>query len=216
MNDIFQSIYAILDNIRDIIYTLFGKPTLLSTSIILILSGILLAFWGYKLKKLALIIIGLVFGISLALIISDILKIQDNNITFILMIVFGIVFGILNLFFYFIAIIIFGIITGFLFGLFLSTLFDFSSTITIITSLSLAILGGLLSINVNKIMFIFITSFFGYILFRTGIYSINTFNISRIIEEILAIIVFLIGLIFQFIDNFNVESSYETKKESVK
>ena len=73
--------------------------------------------------------------------------------------------------------------------------------------------GGLLSITVNKIMFIFLTSFFGYILFRTGVYSIHILNISRIIEEFFSIIIFLIGLTYQFIDNFYPESSYETKTE---
>lgn len=213
MKDIFQSLYSILDNITDIIFTLFGKPTLLSSSIILILSGLLLSFWGYKLKKLALILIGMVFGIALAIIISDIFKIHDNNTLFILLIVFAIIFGILNLAFYFFAIIILGIIIGFISGLFVCTLFDFSSPITIILSLSFGILGGFLSINVNKIMFIIITAFFGYILFRSGIYSINTFNISRIIEEVIAIIVFLLGLVYQFIDNYNVEIIHETQVE---
>ena len=212
MSEIFQSIYSILDNVTEIINSLFGKYTGLGTSIILILSGILLLFWGYKLKKLTLIIIGFIFGISLAIIIADILKL-NNNIALILMITLGIIFGITNLLFYFFTIIILGILTGCIFGLFIGTIIDSSTFVTIILIIVFATLGCFLSITVNKIMFIFLTSFFGYILLRTGIYSIHILQISRIIEEFFSIIIFLIGLIYQFIDNFYPESSYVTKTE---
>lgn len=211
MTEIFQLVYSILDNITEIIYTLFGKFTGYSTSIILILSGILLLFWGYKLKKLALIIIGLIFGISLGIIISDQLKITNINITLLIMISLGIIFGILNLLFYFFAIIALGIIIGCIAGLFISTIFNSTTFISIIIIIIFAVLGGLLSITVNKIMFIFLTSFFGYLLLRTGIYSIHILHISRIIEEFISIIFFSLGLIFQFIDNFYEESSFESE-----
>ena len=216
MTEIFQSIYLILDNITGIIHSLFGKYTGLSTSLILILSGILLLFWGYKLKKITLVIIGFIFGTSLGVAISDLLNITNNNITIIIMVVLGITIAILNLLFYFFTIIILGILTGGTIGLFIGTIIDSSTFITIILILIFAVLGCLLSITVNKIMFIFLSSLFGYILLRTGIYSIHILNISRIIEDFFSIIIFLIGLIYQFIDNFYPESSYESQIEKNK
>ncbi len=213
MAEIFQIVYSILDNITKIIYTLFGKYTGLSTSVILILSGILLLFWGYKLKKLTLVIIGLIFGISLGIIAADKLKINNTNLTLILIISLGIIFGILNLIFYFFTIIILGAVAGCTIGLLISSVINSSTFISVIIILIFAFLGGFLSITINKIMFIFLTSFFGYILFRTGFYSIHFLHISRLIEEFISIIVFSIGLIFQFIDNFYEESSYESQTE---
>ena len=212
MEALINHIVNFIKEINSIIFYL-GDYIGISTGLILLLSGILFLFWGYKLKKISLILIGFIFGAAFGIIISELTGI-DNPVVFIAIIIsLGIIFGLFNFFLYFVAVIVIGIITGSILGGFMGYLFNTDTTVTIVLCLIFAILGGILSVKINKITFIIITSFIGYLIFRTGLYSINMFNTNRTLEEIISIIVLISGLSFQFIDNFNINLSHNESKD---
>ena len=202
MNEILSPLYNIMAETNKTIFSL-GDFTGFVIGLILIASVLALAFWGYKLKKITLAIIGFIIGASLGVLINKLIKTDNTVITTILIIMFGIIGASLNYFLYYASIFIIGIFLGGILGLMIGVLIEASIIITIILGLILAIIGGALSIKRNKVMFIICTAYYGYILFRMGFYSVNVFGIDRFIEELTSLCILVAAIFFQFIDNMN-------------
>ncbi len=208
MSEIMASFYNFFKNINSFIYS-FGNNAGFLTGIILIISGILLLFWGYRIKKIALMLIGVIFGISLGFYLGEYVFKATIDITLILAISLGIVCALSTFFLYFAMIFIIGVVIGINLGFLIGYFLQLKMIYILIISIVLAIICGIISLKINKIMFIILTAYYGYLLFRVGAYVINVFNINRIYEDILSLVMLIIGLIFQFSDNTNIEEKID-------
>jgi hypothetical protein len=211
MSNLIDSFYRLFNSINKFIYS-YGNSAGFLTGLILLTAGIILLFWGYRIKKIALIIIGAVFGISLGIYIGEQVLKTTIEITLILSISLGIICALSTYFIYFAMIFIIGVVIGVNLGFLIGYFFQLPMSYILIISIILAVICGILSIKINKIMFIILTSYYGYILIRIGLYAINIFNINRVFEDIIALILLPIGLIFQFYDNTRIEEKIDDEE----
>jgi|GEM_PF-2760863 len=205
MNKILEPFYNMIMKINEVIFSL-GNVTGILAGFIILLIGILLAFWGYRLKKIALLVIGFIIGFTIGLMVADINNI-DLKFKIIIALISGISSALIIYFLYFLAVFIIGIFIGGSLGFMISTILETNNLITIIIVAVFALIGGLLSKKINKILFIILTAYYGYILVRIGINSINIFKLNIMIEEIIAIIILISGIIFQFYENSEINDN---------
>ncbi|MBN2546052.1 MAG: DUF4203 domain-containing protein [Spirochaetes bacterium] len=203
---IHSPVYDILNKLNDIIYS-YGKSTGFITGLILIMSGILLAFWGYRLKKIALLLLGFLIGALIGFYLGNIIDPKSAMLAILLALVLGIVTSLFVNFLYKASIIIIGVMLGFSMGLFISTIINVNTSITFVIAVVSAVIGGFLSIKIEKIMFIVITAYYGYLLFRFGIMSINLIRFDRLFEELLSIAVLIGGAVLQVYEQFIYEKN---------
>lgn len=134
--------------------------------IILAAFGVLSCFWGYKLFKVLLFIIGfgLTFYVSYRLLINF-----TDNIYIILIVgsILGLAVGILAVIFYFGGVFLIGALFGIIVGLSLNINFDEITKIAIIAAL--AVVFGVLCIIFQKYLVVVFTSFTG------GFIIVNSF-----------------------------------------
>jgi len=206
---IHSPVYDIFTKLNEIIYS-YGKSTGFITGLILVLSGILLAFWGYRLKKLALLLLGFLIGALIGFYIGNIIDPKSAMLAVLLAIVLGIVMSLFVNFLYKASIIIIGVMLGFSIAIFISSIFKVNTTITLVIAVIAAVIGGFLSIKIEKIMFIVITAYYGYLLFRFGIMSINIIKFDRLFEELLSMAVLIGGAILQIYEQFIYEKNLLT------
>lgn len=184
------------NQINSFIFSL-GKPTSLITGLIFILSGILLLFWGNRLKRVSLTLLGFTLGVIVGFYFSFLIVKESFILILIVILVFGLSFSLLVNFLYKIIFIIIGAFLGYIFSFILISYFEVSQLLKIaIISLGM-MLFAFLSIKIEKIMFIIITCYYGYLIFRLGIYSLNI-KIENFIREIVCYIFLFGGVFFQF------------------
>lgn len=190
----------IIKRINSLIYS-FGRPTTIVTGFILILSGILLSFWGYRLKKFAILILGFVTGAIFGFYLSSIFAKDSFALTILLALIFGLTISLLMNFLYKATIVIIGVLLGFSLSFFVVSSLSIDRNIAIVIILFFVILSGFLSIKVEKIMFIIITCYYGYIIFRLGLGSFGIIK-DKTLEEVISLSVLIGGAVFQFYEQF--------------
>lgn len=183
--------------------TLFpGNPSsTIITVTIIILSGILLAYWGLKLKKITLLLIGFLVGSISSLIICTKHLELDYPVALFFVLLLGIIGAFLSFSFYYISVVIVGGLAGLAAGMFLTNMLELSLLYSILLIIGLIVICAVLSIKLDKIIFIIATAYLGYLLIRVGLYTVNIIDVPPIFEEIIALIVLITGIIFQFYDN---------------
>lgn len=210
MNKIWPNILNIINSINEIISSL-GDSITITTALILLLASVLLFFWGYKVKKIALIVIGFCIGCSIGIFVIEFMKLTLTN-EIILILVLGIIFGVFNYFLYFATIGLFGAITGFYLATLFSDLIKSEPLITAVICICFAVIGCIMALKINKIAFIILTSLFGFFLLRISFAAIKIFDKYLFVELIICFVLLISGIIFQFIDNFNIELPERAEK----
>jgi len=188
-------------NNTNIIILKYGNSINLITAIIILIASILLFFWGYKIKKLALLIIGFIIGSFLGLVIADFFNVTKNN-EIILLFIFGFLFSIIIYFLYFATIAVFGLSIGGYLGSLFSNFIKSEALISIIIIVCCAIIFAYLLSKIDKIAFIFLTVFIAFILLRISLAGFNILK-NKTVELVISLIFVLSGITFQIYDNYD-------------
>ncbi|HOV12837.1 MAG TPA: DUF4203 domain-containing protein [Spirochaetota bacterium] len=134
----------------------------------LIILGIINCFFGYKLFKILLFIIGFVFAFYLS---YKLMLNFTNDKTFLMVIglIIGLVVGILSVFFYFSGVFLIGLLFGILVGLSLNIPFDEITRVAII--IGLGVIFGILCLIFQKYIVVVFTFFtVGFLIIHSFFY----------------------------------------------
>lgn len=152
-----------------------------------IIIGLVNGFYGYKLFKILLFIIGFMVSFYLIYKIGSNF-IDDKTVVVIIGLILGLIIAILTLMFYFSGIFLVGVVTGIFLGLSLNIPFDQITKVVVIITLGIII--GLLSLIFQKYMIIVITSFLGAFLVVNSLFYIYFLinGIETTVENILIMV----------------------------
>jgi len=197
--------------IKDFLYSISGTVGF-SAGLAGAIGGLVLLFLGYKLKKAALAISGLMGGYAGGLFLAGRL-LEAGTLGFLLLPIVCALAGALLMFAVFkLALFLLGFTAGIV-GFFYLGASVVSNPVTgiILAAVSGAVLGAL-ALAAERLVLIILTSFIGYTAFRQGIYSlIDSYN-SRIFE-IVALAFLVLGIVVQFLLNRGEERTRRDSSE---
>ncbi|HET55639.1 MAG TPA: DUF4203 domain-containing protein [Ignavibacteria bacterium] len=169
-------------------------------SVIMIIVGGLSCFYGFRIFRIIMAVLGFVIGGLLALI--------AGASTFVA-ILWGIVGALLLYFLYILAVFLTGAVLGLLLGIILAGLLQAFQAVLVFAILGF-ILGGIAAVILNKLIIILSTSFFGANWLVSGFLYLFLYNTRKIISQTmgvasidylaiaLTLIVFVIGVLYQY------------------
>lgn len=185
--------------INDYLYSI-SYATGLSLGIVGLLVGIILLLFGFKLKKVALAIIGFLAGYVGGSYVSE-RFIEPGSFMYVLTpVLIGIVAAVVMFAVYYLAIYIMGFSIGGIAGFYLAAHLFTRPVWGLVIAVVLGLIIGSVALAVEKPVVVLGTSFIGYIALRQGLYTLLGMNES-IVLEIVCLAVLLAGIVFQFFIN---------------
>ena len=101
MDKIMAPIYSLMTKFSELIYSL-GLPLGFATGILMVIAGVLLAFFGYKFKKITLFLIGALLGSSFGLFLGSLVGNENIYVTILLTLLFGLIGAFLIYYLYYV------------------------------------------------------------------------------------------------------------------
>jgi len=185
--------------INDYLYSI-GNLTGLSIGIIGIVGGLFVLLLGYKIKKIALAVVGFFTGYTLGTFLAERLVDSSTVLFSLLPVLIGIGTAVLMFAVYKFALYIMGIAVGAIAGFYLAEHLLNQP----LWGLAIAAGGGLIigsiALKAERPIVILATAFIGYIAFRQGLYAVISVNESIVIE-IICLALLVLGIVIQFLTN---------------
>lgn len=191
--------YQITDAIYDYLYSL-STVTGISTGVIAIVLGALLLLFGYKLKRIGLVLVGVFFGASLGAYLAEMYLTFGTAMYVALPIIIAVILGLASFVLYYLAVYVLGLAVGGAVGIFIAYNYIDQMFWGLVIALVIALIIGSITLAAEKPIVILATSFVGYVAFRLGLYLVLPPQQSVVIEIVCAALG-LAGIIFQFVTN---------------
>jgi MFS family permease len=197
--------------IKDYLFSA-SAVTGISSGVIGILVGLLLLLLGNKVKKVALTVIGLVFGASGGAFLADTFFDPGSAMYVLTPIICGLIGAVLAFVLYRIALYLLGFAVGGAVGIYLSMRLIEQPIWGIVIAVVLALIIGSIALAIEKPIIILGTAFLGYILFRLGLYLLIGVDESLVLE-IGCLVLLIIGVVIQFLTNRDTEKREREYRE---
>jgi hypothetical protein len=191
----FRATYLISDFLHSL-----SSVTGISGGIIGLAIGLLLLFFGYKLKRVALALAGIVLGLAGGFLLVDRFFMDNAVLSIVLPIAGALAGAVLSAAVYKLALYLLGFAAGGAAGLYLSMNFIANPIWGIVIAVVLALILGSVAIYAEKPIVILAASFLGYMLFRLGLYLLLRVEESLVIE-IVSLVLLVACILFQFLTN---------------
>lgn len=191
--------YQITNAIYDYLYSL-STVTGISTGVIAVVLGGLLFLFGYKLKRVALVLVGVFFGASLGAYLAEMYLAYGMAMYIALPIIIAVVLGVASFILYYLAIYILGLAVGGTIGIFIAYNYIDQMIWGLVIAVVLALIIGSITLATEKPIVILATSFVGYVAFRLGLYLLLPPQESVVIE-IVSVVLGVAGVVIQFATN---------------
>jgi hypothetical protein len=191
--------YQITNAIYDYLYSL-STVTGISTGIIALVLGGLLVLFGYKLKRVALVLVGVFFGASFGAYLAEMYLAYGTAMYIALPIILAVVLGVASLIFYYLAVYVLGLAVGGAVGIFIAYNYIDQMIWGLVIAVILALILGSITLAAEKPIVILATSFVGYVAFRLGLYLVLPPQESVVIEIVCAVFG-IAGVVLQFATN---------------
>ena len=185
--------------IKDYLFSA-SAATGISSGVIGIIAGLLLLLLGYKLKKIALTVVGVVLGAAGGAYLAESFFAPGSAAYILLPIICGLAGAILAFVLYRIALYLLGFAVGGTVGIYLSMRWIEQPVWGIVIAVVLALIIGSVALAVEKPIIILGTAFLGYILVRLGLYLLIGVDDSLVLE-IGCLVLLVIGAAVQFVTN---------------
>ena len=187
--------------INDYLYSI-SSATGMSLGVIGLIVGIALMLFGFKIKKIALMIIGFFAGYVGGTLLAD-RFIGPGAVMFTLTpILIGAAAAVLMFAVYYLAIYVMGLSIGGLAGFYLGANLFERPVWGLVIAVVLGVIIGSIALAAEKPIVILGTSFIGYIAFRQGLYALISIDQSIVIE-VVCIVLALASVVLQFLINRN-------------
>jgi hypothetical protein len=191
----FDATYVLSDFLHSL-----SSATGISGAVIGLAAGLLILIFGYRLKRVALTLVGIFLGLAGGLLLVD-RFFMDSAVLSILVPIAGAVIGaLLSSVVYKIALYVLGFAAGGAAGLYLSINYISNPAWGILIAGLLAIVLGTLALFFEKPIIILATSFLGYMLFRLGLYLLIQTD-ENLVVEIISLVLLVGGIAVQFLIN---------------
>jgi hypothetical protein len=191
--------YQITNAVYDYLYSL-STVTGVSTGVIAIILGGLLILLGYKLKRVALVLVGVLFGASLGAYLAEMYLAYGTAMYIALPIILAVVLGVASFILYYLAVYILGLAVGGAVGIFIAYNYIDQMVWGLVIAVVLALILGSITLAAEKPIVILATSFVGYVAFRLGLYLVLPPQESVVIE-IVCVVFGIAGVVVQFATN---------------
>jgi MFS family permease len=189
--------------IKDYLFSA-SAATGISSGVIGIIAGLLLLLLGYKLKKVALTVIGVVLGAAGGAYLADTFFDPGSAMYVLTPVICGLIGAVLAFVLYRIALYLLGFAVGGAVGIYLSMRLIEQPVWGIVIAVVLALIIGSLALAIEKPIIILGTAFLGYILFRLALYLLIGVDESLVLE-IGCLVLLVIGVVIQFLTNRDTE-----------
>lgn len=187
--------------INDYLYSI-SSATGVSLGIVGVLLGLVLMLFGFKIKKIALMVIGFLAGYVGGTFISD-RFLEAGTVMFTLTpILIGSAAAVLMFAVYYLAIYVMGLSIGGIAGFYLGANLFTRPVWGLLAAVVVGVIIGSIALAAEKPIVILGTTFIGYIAFRQGLYTLISQNESIVIE-IVCIALALACVVLQFLMNKN-------------
>jgi MFS family permease len=187
----------------------------ISSGVLGLVFGLLLLVLGYKLKKVALALIGILVGISGGAYLADRFLTVGTTLYIIVPAACAVIGALLAFVVYKIALYVMGFAVGGAVGVYLAIRFIQNPIWGIVIAVVLAIIVGSVALAAEKPIMILATAFIGYILFRLGLYLLIKQEESLVIE-IGSLGLLVVGIAVQFLTNRKEKEQEEIKTKKKK
>ncbi|MFP4562448.1 MAG: DUF4203 domain-containing protein [Spirochaetia bacterium] len=188
--------YQITNAVYDYLYSL-STASGVSTGVIAIILGGLLILLGYKLKRIALVLVGVLFGASLGAYLAEMYLPYGTAMYIALPIIIAVVLGVASFILYYLAVYVLGLAVGGAIGIFIAYNYIDQMVWGLVIAVVLALILGSVTLATEKPIVILATSFVGYVAFRLGLYLVLPLQESVIIE-IVCVVFGIAGVVVQF------------------
>jgi hypothetical protein len=185
--------------INDYLYSI-SSATGMSLGIVGVLVGLALMLFGFKIKKIALMVIGFLAGYVGGSFLSE-RFINPGTVMFSLTpVIVGIAAAVVMFAVYYLAIYVMGLSIGGIAGFYLGASLFERPIWGLVIAVVVGVIIGSIALAAEKPIVIFGTSFIGYIAFRQGLYVLVSRNESIVIE-VVCIVLALAAVVLQFLMN---------------
>jgi hypothetical protein len=185
--------------INDYLYSI-SNATGMSLGIVGVLVGLVLMLFGFKIKKIALMVIGFLAGYVGGSFLAE-RFINPGTVMFSLTpVIVGIAAALVMFAVYYLAIYVMGLSIGGIAGFYLGANLFERPIWGLVTAVVVGVIIGSIALAAEKPIVILGTSFIGYIAFRQGLYVLAARNESIVIEAVCIVLV-LAAVVLQFLIN---------------
>ncbi len=185
--------------INDYLYSI-SSATGMSLGIVGVLVGLVLMLFGFKIKKIALMVIGFLAGYVGGSFLAE-RFINPGTVMFSLTpVIVGVAAAVVMFAVYYLAIFIMGLSIGGIAGFYLGANLFQRPIWGLVIAVVVGVIIGSIALAAEKPIVIFGTSFIGYIAFRQGLYVLVSRNESIVIEAV-CIVLALAAVVLQFLMN---------------
>ena len=185
--------------VNDYLFSI-SSATGFSLGIVGVILGLVLLLLGYKIKKIALMVVGFLAGFVGGSFIAERFLEQGTLLFVLTPIAVGLAAAILMFAVYYLAIYILGLSIGGLAGFYLAANLFSRPVWGLVVAVVLGVIIGSIALAVEKPIVILGTSFIGYIAFRQGLYALVSTNESPVLE-VVCLVLLAAGIILQFLIN---------------
>ncbi|MCF7929217.1 MAG: TMEM198/TM7SF3 family protein [Spirochaetales bacterium] len=209
--DALKELNIFIDWIYQQLYALSSMSGL-SAGILGVLIGLVFLFAGYRLRKLTLFLAGFLAGFLLLTFIGGNYLEISAGYQIGAALVGGLVLGILALFIYRFALYLLGFALGGYLGYAVAMQYLDNPVWGILIGVVLALILGMIIPLLERPLFIVISALVGFFTFRLGLGLLISGSETILLEEIVSVVLLLVGIFFQFRSTRHLRDRREEKK----